>query len=423
MISAVEPSVSLPIVRPPGKAKTPRILYLSPYWPHRLTSASEVRALNVARALRECAELFEFVVVGGEGASEEWIASPHKEFKVSCSVPVSSQPNRTLSQKLRSMLDPRSHYPDNYGVERKALREVRIIAEQCDLVWFCKLRTANNFPTWMWPRSVVDIDDLPSMYERSALSIEKGLKNRFSSATRLIGQVRRERLLGERFTSLAVCSDEDKQYLEKLGVTTPLHVIPNGYSEPAAPPVRKPATPPRIGFIGIFNYEPNLEGIRWFTKECWPLIRSEVPGVRLRLIGRCSDGPSKPPGADIDGLGWLADTAAEMATWSAMIVPIRRGAGTRGKIAHGLSLKCPIVSTVLGAYGYQFTNRREAYLADSAVDFANACIQAIRQPDEAAAMADRAWQLFLEKWTWEAIRPRIWSAVEDALRLSTDLRK
>jgi hypothetical protein len=35
-----------------------------------------------------------------------------------------------------------------------------------------------------------------------------------------------------------------------------------------------------------------------------------------------------------------------------------------------------------------------------------------------AEMADRAWQLFLENWTWEAVRPRIWGAVEDCLRLS-----
>jgi glycosyltransferase involved in cell wall biosynthesis len=183
------------------------------------------------------------------------------------------------------------------------------------------------------------------------------------------------------------------------------------------------ATPPRIGFIGILDYEPNIEAAKWFATQCWARIKHEIPGVRLRLLGRYSDGPSKPPGDDIDGLGWVADADAEIATWSAMIVPIRRGAGTRGKIAHGLSLKCPIVSTTLGAYGYQFTHGREAYLADSAEDFANACVRAIRRPAEAAAIADRAWQLFLEKWTWEAVRPRIWNAVEDCLRLSTGPRR
>jgi glycosyltransferase involved in cell wall biosynthesis len=106
-----------------------------------------------------------------------------------------------------------------------------------------------------------------------------------------------------------------------------------------------------------------------------------------------------------------------------MVVPIRLGAGTRGKIAHALSLKCPVVSTRLGAHGYQFTNGREAYLADSAKEFADACVQAIRQPAEAAAMAERAWQLFLDQWTWEAIKPSIWAAVDDCLRQSTVRRE
>jgi glycosyltransferase involved in cell wall biosynthesis len=416
MTASVKPAASPPTICPNGKTKALRILYVSPYWPHRATSASEIRALNVARALRECGEL-EIAVVGGEGAGEEWMASPHKEFKIACSLPVSSQPSRGLYHRLSLTLNPRSNYPDNYGVDQNAVRQLRTIAKHFDLIWFCKLRTADNFPTWAWPRSVVDIDDLPSIYERSVLRAESGLKRRLSSAKRLVDLVRRERLLGERFSVLAVCSDLDRSYLQKLKLKTPLHVIPNAYSRPMAPPVRNLAAPPRLGFIGIFDYEPNVEGIAWFAKECWPRIKREIGDARLRLVGRCSDSLLKPLGTDIDGLGWVDDAAAELATWSAMVVPIRRGAGTRGKIAHGLSTKCPIVSTTLGAYGYEFANGNHAYLADSPEDFAKACIQAIRHPAEAAEMADRAWQLFLENWTWETVRPRIWDAVEDCLRL------
>ena len=171
------------------------------------------------------------------------------------------------------------------------------------------------------------------------------------------------------------------------------------------------------------DYDPNLEGINWFANECWPQIKREVPDARLRLVGRYSDGPLKPPGPDIDGLGWVPDAAAEIATWSAMVVPILRGAGTRGKIAHSFSLKCPIVSTPLGAYGYEIADGREAYLAESAQDFAKACVRAIRHPAEAAELAERAWQKFIENWSWEAIRPRIWATVDDCLQRSAGLRK
>jgi polysaccharide biosynthesis protein PslH len=393
-----------------------RILYLTPYWPHRATSASEVRALNVVRALRERGEV-EIVVVGGEGAEEEWRALAEKEFSVACSFPVSTYAPRRFHEKLAETLDPRRHYPDCYGVDQKALQRTQKIAREFDVVWFCKLRTADNFPSWAWPRSVVDIDDLPTMYERSVFRMEVGVRKRIASARRFVHLFHRERLLNERFSVLVVCSEADKTYLQKRKIRTPLHVVPNGYTPPPELPVRKPVQPPRIGFIGIFDYAPNLDGISWFARECWSRVKKEIPDARLRLVGRRSDGSLKPPGVDIDGLGWVADAAAEMSTWSAMIVPIQRGAGTRGKIAHGLSLKCPIISTTLGAYGYEFRNGHDASLADSPADFANACIQAIRHPEEAAAMADRAWLRFLENWTWDAIKPRIWDAVDDCLRL------
>jgi hypothetical protein len=34
-------------------------------------------------------------------------------------------------------------------------------------------------------------------------------------------------------------------------------------------------------------------------------------------------------------------------------------------------------------------------------------------------MAERAWRQYLEKWTWEAIQPSVWAAVEDCLKLSS----
>ncbi|MBV8101680.1 MAG: glycosyltransferase family 4 protein [Verrucomicrobia bacterium] len=394
-----------------------RILYLTPYWPHRVTSASEVRALNVVRALRERGEV-EIVVVGGEGAEEEWMAVAEKEFRVACSFPIATYAPRRFYEKLAETLDPRRHYPDCYGVDQKALQRIQKIAQEFDVVWFCKLRTADNFPAWAWPRSVVDIDDLPTMYERSVFRMEVGIRKRLASARRLLHLFHRERLISERFSVLVVCSEADKRYLQKRKIRTPLHVVPNGYTPPAELPVRRPVQPPRIGFIGIFDYAPNLDGISWFARECWPRVKKEIPDARLRLVGRRSDSSLKPPGVDIDGLGWVADAAAEISTWSAMIVPIQRGAGTRGKIAHGLSLKCPIVSTTLGAHGYEFTNSYDGFLADSPADFANACIRTIRNPEEAAAMADRAWLRFLENWTWDAIKPRIWDAVDDCLRFS-----
>jgi glycosyltransferase involved in cell wall biosynthesis len=151
------------------------------------------------------------------------------------------------------------------------------------------------------------------------------------------------------------------------------------------------------------------------------LVKRDVPGARLRLVGKDSDAPWKPEASDVQALGYLTDPADEIATWSAMIVPVLHGAGTRVKIADGFSRKCPVVSTYLGAYGYDVRNGRELLLADDPREFAAACVAFIRDRTAARAITERAYKAFLEKWTWDAVAPRVCAAAKDALRLNSRL--
>jgi len=84
-------------------------------------------------------------------------------------------------------------------------------------------------------------------------------------------------------------------------------------------------------------------------------------------------------------------------------------------MAEAFSRRCPLVSTPVGVYGYNVENERELLIADSAHELADACVRMIRHPEEATAMANRAWSRFLEEWSWEAINPRVWDTVKACL--------
>jgi polysaccharide biosynthesis protein PslH len=394
-----------------------RILYVSRIWPHKAASGGDLRSLNVLRALQQMGTV-EVVILDYEKEKGDVVSDPGCEFKVAYAFEVKQLPNKGLIEKLNWTLNPRSHYPHGCCVEGEAMDRILSSLKEFDLVWFHTLRSPDVFPNICWRCSVVDIDDVPSTYERATLQIARGPREAFLARRRVFSWRRREKLLGDRFTVLAVCSEGDKQYLRRMGVQATVHVIPNGCDKPCVEPVRSPATPARIGFIGNFDHFPNYEGIHWFVNRCWPHIKCEIPDTRLRLVGAGSDGPLKPLGLDIDGLGWLKNPEDEISTWSVMVVPIRVGAGTRVKIAQGFSQKCPMVSTSLGAYGYGALDGQEIYLADSPEAFYNACVRAIREPAKATQMAERAWRQFLEKWTWDAIQPLVWAAAEDCLRLN-----
>lgn len=389
-----------------------RILYVSPPFHDVPKSAGELRSLRVAIALQQIGRVSVLTVDSEEQRNDE-----HKNtiFPGVGRLVTKIHRNEGLVAKARWLFDPRSLEPHGVAVDAGGAARLRKLAGEYDLIWFNELRTANMFPDWAWQHSVVDLNDIPSVFEHSLLTHGISTGARLATKLRVWSWQRRERLLDERFKVLAVCSEADRAYLRRLGLTVPVHVVANGYDRPTATPVRRLASPPRLGFIGVFDHAPNAAGVEWFVRHCWPSIKREIPDARFRLVGRLTDGPLKPTGQDVEALGYVADADAEMATWAAMVVPVQKGAGSRGKIAHAFSQKCPVVSTRLGAYGYDPTHGQDMLLADSVKEFTDACVRAVRYPDASAEMAERAWERFLGGWTWDAIQPQIWAAARECL--------
>ena len=390
----------------------PRILYLTGAWPQEGCTGVQLRLLQVGRALQNLGEVNLVVVSDGGGAQAE--ENKSSEFRVYCGVDAVVLPPGGLRQRLKWWLYPRSLNLYTQVAAERGRVHVCSGLSSFDLIWINSLRVANMFGLWCWPRSVLDIDDIPSTYELTRWRNGDRLMDRLKGGARVLAMRRGERLLRERFTVLGVCSEADHRY---LGGGSHIHVIPNGFDRPCAEPHRQLSTPPRLGFIGNFSHPPNFEGVQWFLRKCWPRIKREVPNARLRLVGKDSGGILKAD-AEVDSLGWKKDPSEEIATWSAMIVPIRLGAGTRVKVAEAFSRKVPLVSTGLGAFGYDVVDGKELILADTPEVFAKACVRMIREPVEAATMAERAWQSFLNSWTWDAIAPRVWAAAEQCLKLS-----
>jgi glycosyltransferase involved in cell wall biosynthesis len=396
--------------------RRPQILFLSPCWPLGRTFGGQLRALHTARALQPLGEVT-LMVVGSEAGDEDGARLSANEFKIAQPVTTAPRPNRQPWERLRWAID--IHYLNVHGFAASSEDRSRVVASfnDYDLVWVLNARTPNLLQVWQWPHAHLDLDDIPSGYLRRIASTEAAPVKRWKARTQRALLHRRERLLSDRFTTLSVCSESDRAYLGSERV----HVIPNGFARPNIEPQRKPThQPPRIGFIGLYSYAPNLDGVRWFLREAWPIIRREIPDVRFRMIGRDTDGALKPREPNVDALGWLEDPADEIATWSAMVIPIRLGGGTRIKIADAFSRKCPVVSTRFGAHGYEVQSGKHLLLADAADAFARACIHVIRHPELGSQLAESAWKAFLRHWTWDAIAPKVRAAAADCLARSRD---
>ncbi len=119
-----------------------------------------------------------------------------------------------------------------------------------------------------------------------------------------------------------------------------------------AKPVQRSAQTQDFLFVGGFAHQPNVDGIRWFLQEVWSQI--DLPDAKLRIIG------AQPPQglrafADERVLfeGQVSDDALHRAyaDCRVCIVPLRFGAGIKGKLLEAIAADIPVVSTSIGLEG------------------------------------------------------------------------
>jgi len=134
-------------------------------------------------------------------------------------------------------------------------------------------------------------------------------------------------------------------------------------------------------WIGNFRHAPNIDGLRWFRNEIWPLIREQLPDARLKIYGAYPpeevmswNGDHKTAAKNGIEVKGSADTLAEVFSLARVnLAPLRFGAGVKGKIMEGFRFGVPCVSTKVGTEG--LFGQFPGYEANTTQDFANACVK------------------------------------------------
>lgn len=317
----------------------------------------------------------------------------------------------SLVDKVRNEIDPYFTNTHGVSVEPAAQDFLNCSIDEGAIIWFFGTRIANAFELPDSARVILDIDDIQSQYWRSCFQQATKWSEKLKSLRKIFQWERRESVLLNRFQTLCVCSESDQHLLTRKGLSLErVAVLPNGFSldEGVSSATRQRSDTIHIGFIGTLQYKPNVDGVMWYIEHVWPRVLKVFPNVKLRLVGAETD---KVTGNQVDGLGFVDDVDHEISQWALTIVPIQVGGGTRIKIAEAFCRRCPVVSTSLGAFGYDVTDQKELMLADTAEDFAAACIKLIQEPSLAKAMTERARSLYDRGLSWQSLEPRLESII------------
>ncbi len=193
-------------------------------------------------------------------------------------------------------------------------------------------------------------------------------------------------------------TDRDGEQFKKLGYKNTLYTLPTGIESSRYHHDKSLTEYPSVFHLGSMDWEPNLEGLKWFLEHVWAKVIDKSPDLKFFIAGRNASEATKKyfqnyPNVVFDGE--VENANAYINSKAIMIVPLLSGSGMRIKVIEGMALSKAIVSTSIGMEGINVENGKNAIITDSPQSFADAILELIENKERYDAMCKNA-RLFIE---------------------------
>lgn len=145
-----------------------------------------------------------------------------------------------------------------------------------------------------------------------------------------------------------------------------------------------------IIFVGGFGHHPNEDGVLWFFNEVWDTVSKALPECKVTIIGSKPTEKIRALASErVTVTGFVSDEELEEYYRKSRlcIIPLRYGAGVKGKTIEAMYHRIPLVSTSVGIEGLEGV---QEYIqpADDAETFAQRVIKLYTDDTLAAARAE-----------------------------------
>lgn len=156
-------------------------------------------------------------------------------------------------------------------------------------------------------------------------------------------------------------------------------------------------------FIGGFRHRPNVDAVIWLANEIMPRLLELLPDVCIYILG------SNPPeevvklnNSHLQVKGFVTDQELEeyYQNCRLSIVPLRYGAGIKGKVIEAMRYGMPVMTTSIGAEGIQNADSI-LEIADDAKAFAEKLAALYQNADELCARSEASYRYVRENFSFE----------------------
>ncbi|WP_299887422.1 glycosyltransferase [uncultured Lacinutrix sp.] len=130
--------------------------------------------------------------------------------------------------------------------------------------------------------------------------------------------------------------------------------------------------------VGNFLHEPNMDGIKYLKESIWPYIKKKLPKAEMHIYGAYESAKVtqlNDESQDFYIKGFVDDIDEVMKNYKICLVPLRYGAGLKGKIVDAMLNGIPCITTSIGAEGMYGNLEPNGFIEDDPIDFAKIAVE------------------------------------------------
>jgi glycosyltransferase involved in cell wall biosynthesis len=404
----------------------PRILVLTPQLPYPPEQGTSLRNYNILRGLwlRYRVSLLSFVTERPTAEAEKHLSGCDEVI----TVPV---PKRVLATRLSRMITDRrpdmAHRLHSAAFNQALAQQLRSAQSRQDAYHLVQiegieLSFAATIVRKLSPRTKILFDDHNVEYElqRRAFLADRTNPRRWPAAVYSRIQASRlrsyERHIGNSVDHVVAVSATDGRLLRELGLNTPVSVIPNSIDVHDYAPDQATAETYDLLFLGKMDYRPNVDAVLWFADEVWPQLTSQRPETTWAIVGK-NPHPRLDSLKGVKGItitGRVDRVQPYLHGSRVCLMPFRVGSGTRLKLIEAMASRRAIVSTTVGAEGFDLQTGQQLVIADDPSAFADATLALLGDSQKRKALGQAA-QRFAEQYDWRLVVPRFYAIIDGML--------
>lgn len=217
---------------------------------------------------------------------------------------------------------------------------------------------------------------------------------------------RRLRNLESRLASTAerllVVSEAERRLFSEFCPDAPIQAVGNGVDTEYFAPLPMETVPFSCVFVGVLNYLPNSDAVRWFSHEVWPQVRQRYPESVFRIVGR--NPPSEVmelnaiPGVDV--IGAVPDVRPWLHQSDCVVVPLRIARGVQNKVLEAMACAKPVICAPAPLKGLTVEPGLHLLQAESSEQWLRCIGEVFEDPirAEELGMAASAWVQLNHRW-------------------------